>query len=79
MSTKSDSDPTGGFCLGTLSIAGPLAIMGPILDMVVISHDVEGTLCEELGWRVNSCLVCLFIVPARARHFAMTSTLSKDG
>jgi hypothetical protein len=36
------SDPTGGFCLRTLSVAGPSIIVGPILDMVVISRDVEG-------------------------------------
>jgi hypothetical protein len=44
--------------------------MGPILDMVAVSRDVEGVLCEELGWRVNSCLPCPFIVFVRACCFA---------
>jgi hypothetical protein len=43
------SDLTGGFHLGTLSVGGPLAIVGPILDTVVITLNVEGALCEELG------------------------------
>jgi hypothetical protein len=64
------SDPTGGFHLGTLSIAGPSLIMGPILDMVAISRDVEGTSCEEMGWHINSCLLHLFTTPARALRFA---------
>jgi hypothetical protein len=53
------SDPSVGFCLETLSFTSPLAIMGHVLDMVVISCDVEGTSCEELGCCVNSCLLCL--------------------
>jgi hypothetical protein len=44
--------------------------MGPILDMVVVSRDVEGALCEELGWRVYSCLPHPFTVFVRAHHFA---------
>jgi hypothetical protein len=64
------SDPASGFCLGTLSVAGPSVIMGPILDIVVIFHDVEGASCEELGWRVKSCLLHLFTAPTRARRFA---------
>jgi hypothetical protein len=43
------SDPTGGFHLGTLRVAGPSAIMGPILDTIVVYHNVEGALYEELG------------------------------
>jgi hypothetical protein len=39
--------------------------MRPVLDMVVVSHDVEGASYEELGWHVNSCLLCLFTVPAK--------------
>jgi hypothetical protein len=58
------SDSTGEFLLGTLSIAGPSTIMGPILDMVAIAHDVEGVSCEELGWCTNSCLLRLFTAPA---------------
>jgi hypothetical protein len=44
------SDPTGWFHLQTLSIAGPSTIMDPILDTVVVSHDLEDASCEELGW-----------------------------
>jgi hypothetical protein len=69
---------TGGFCLGTLRFAGPSAIMGPILDMVVVSHDVEGVSCDELGWRVNSCLLRLFSVFAGARRFA-SSVVTPQG
>jgi hypothetical protein len=61
---------TSGFCLGTLSVASPSAIVGPILDTTVISHDVEGASCEELVWCINSCLLHLFTAPARARCFA---------
>jgi hypothetical protein len=43
------SNPTGGFHLGTLSVVGPLIIMGPVLDMVVVSCNVEGASCDELG------------------------------
>jgi hypothetical protein len=44
--------------------------MGPILDMVAISHEVEGVSWEELGWRVNSCLLHPFTTSVRAHHFA---------
>jgi hypothetical protein len=64
------SDPTGRFHLGTLSVAGFSANVGPILDTVAVSCGVEGTSCEELGWRINLCLLCLFIAPARGRRFA---------
>jgi hypothetical protein len=40
-----DSDPTGIFHLRTLSVVGPSAIMEPILEMVAVSHDVEGVSC----------------------------------
>jgi hypothetical protein len=63
-------DPTDGFCLRTLSYCRPTIIMWLNLDMVTISHEVEGALCEELGWRVNSCLLCPFITSVRARRFA---------
>jgi hypothetical protein len=32
----------------------------------VVTRDVEGASYEELGWRVNSCILCLFTVLARA-------------
>jgi hypothetical protein len=54
------SVPTGGFHLGTLSVAGPSTIMGPILDTVVVSHDVEGTSCEELGG-TQTHVYCTFL------------------
>jgi hypothetical protein len=57
-----------GFTLEPRALVGPSAIMGPILDMVVVSHDVEGMSYEELGWHVNLSLLRLFIVPARARR-----------
>jgi hypothetical protein len=47
--TPGGSDLTGGFCLQPLALADPSAIMGPILDMVVVSCDVEGASCEGSG------------------------------
>jgi hypothetical protein len=52
------------------AFVGLSAIMGPVLDTVAVSHDVEGMSCEELGWRINSCLLCLFTAPRRAHRFA---------
>jgi hypothetical protein len=72
------SDPTGGFRLGTLSVAGPSTIVEPVLDLVAISCDVEGASCEELGWHVNPCLLCLFTAPARAHRFT-TSGATPQG
>jgi hypothetical protein len=46
--------------------------VGPILDMVAISLDVEGASCVELGWCVNSCLLRLFTVPGRGCQFAFS-------
>jgi hypothetical protein len=54
------SDPARRFGLRTLSFTSPSAIMGLILDMVVVSRDVEGVSCEELGWHINSFLLDLF-------------------
>jgi hypothetical protein len=39
----------GGFCLQTLSFGRLMAIMGPILDMVVVSHVIKGASYEESG------------------------------
>jgi hypothetical protein len=64
------SDLTGGFCLRTQSVAGPSTIMGPILDTVDVSRDVEGVSCEELAWLVNSFLLRLFTALARSCRFA---------
>jgi hypothetical protein len=64
------SDPTGGFHLGIISVAGPSAILGPILDTVAVSCNVEGASFDKLGWHINSCLLHLFTAPARARRFA---------
>jgi hypothetical protein len=58
-----DSNPTNGFRLGTLSVAGPSAIVGPILDTIAVSRNVEGASCEELGWHI-------FTMLTRAHHFA---------
>jgi hypothetical protein len=41
--------PIDGFCLRTMSDSRHTTIMGPILDMVVVSYIVGGTSCEELG------------------------------
>jgi hypothetical protein len=54
------SVPTGGFHLRTISIAGPSTIMGHVLDTVVVSHDVEGTSCEELGG-TQTHVYCTFL------------------
>jgi hypothetical protein len=43
------SDPISEFRLETLSVAGPSAIVGHVLYTVVVSHDVEGVSCQELG------------------------------
>jgi hypothetical protein len=37
------------FALGGLTCNRSMTIMGPILDKDVISRDVEGASCEELG------------------------------
>jgi hypothetical protein len=47
--TRGGVDPTGGVCLRTMSYCKPTAIVGPILDMLTVSHGVEGASCEELG------------------------------
>jgi hypothetical protein len=43
------SDLSGGFCIRTLSIGRPTVIVLPILDMVSVSLDEEGMICEEWG------------------------------
>jgi hypothetical protein len=41
-------DLTGRFCLGTLSFAGPSAIMGPAWNMDTVSRAIiAGVMCEE--------------------------------
>jgi hypothetical protein len=55
----SGADLAGGFCLRTLSYSRSTVIVGPILDMVDVSHFVMGTLCKELGRRVNMGLLHL--------------------
>jgi hypothetical protein len=50
-------DPTSKFHLRTLSYHRPTTIVGPVLHAVVISYNAEGVLYEELGWRINSCLL----------------------
>jgi hypothetical protein len=40
------ADPTGGFCLRTVSFSRPMTITGSILDTVAVSHAVEGVVCE---------------------------------
>jgi hypothetical protein len=57
------ADPTGRRCLRTLSCCRPMTIVWLILDTVVVFHDIEGTSCEESGWRVNSYLLRLLLCP----------------
>jgi hypothetical protein len=64
------ADPTGRCCLRTLSCCRPMTIVRPILDTVVVFHDVEGLSCKESGWRANSCLLRPFTVSVRACRFA---------
>jgi hypothetical protein len=71
------ADPIGGFCLRILSYCRPTAIMGTILDIVVVSCDVAGKSCEQLGWRVNMCLMSPFTAPVRARCFASSVVISR--
>jgi hypothetical protein len=56
---QGSTDLTGGFCLQTLSYSKPTAIMGPILDTVIISCSVVGTSCEEYVRQVNLGLLCM--------------------
>jgi hypothetical protein len=44
--------------------------MGPILDIIAISHDVAGVPSEELGCHVNMCLMYHFTALVRVCHFA---------
>jgi uncharacterized integral membrane protein len=41
------ADLTDEFCLRTLSFSGLTVIVGLILGTVVVSHVVEGGICEE--------------------------------
>jgi hypothetical protein len=36
------TDPASGFCLRTLSFGRPMPIVGPVLDMVAVSHIAIG-------------------------------------
>jgi hypothetical protein len=65
-----NSNSTCGFCIKTLTCCRPTAIMGPILDKVGVSCNVEGASCEELGWCINSCLLRPCTAPVRAQCFA---------
>jgi hypothetical protein len=52
------ADPVDGFCLRAMSFGRLTAIVGPILDTVVVSHAViAGIMCEELGRHVNMDLL----------------------
>jgi hypothetical protein len=51
--TMGNANLAGGFYLRTLSSSRPTSIVGPILDMVVVSYAIEGSICEESGRRVN--------------------------
>jgi hypothetical protein len=68
-------DPGGWFFLRILRFGRPMAIVGPILDTVVISHAiVVGTMCVESGRPVNMGLLHL----VRARCFA-SSVVTPQG
>jgi hypothetical protein len=56
----------------------PTTIMGLVLDTVVVSRDVEGASYEEMGWCVNSCLLCLFTTSIRA-HLFVSSVVTPWG
>jgi hypothetical protein len=75
---RGGADLAGGFCLQTLSYRRPTTIMGPALDMDVVSHDVVGMSCMELGWHVNMCLLCPFTTPIRVCRF-VSSVLTPWG
>jgi hypothetical protein len=47
------AEPIDGFSLINLSSSKPTTIMGSILNTVVISHVVEGAICEESRRRVS--------------------------
>jgi hypothetical protein len=68
--TRGGTDSAGEFCLQTLSYCRTMAIMGPILDTVVVSHDVVVALCKEWEWHINLCLLRPFTVFVRAHRFA---------
>jgi hypothetical protein len=70
MFTRGDVDPVSGFCLLILSYGRPTTIMGPVLDIVAVSHDVAGALHEESRWHVNMYLMHAFIAPVGACRFA---------
>jgi hypothetical protein len=61
-----------------MSYCRPNTIVGPILDKVVVSHDVEGASCEELGWRVNSYLLDPFTAPVRACRLDASVVAPRD-
>jgi hypothetical protein len=60
---------TGGFYLRTQSYHRTTVIMGPILDMVIVSRAIVGMLCEEKGRHVNLGLLPPFTLPVRADRF----------
>jgi hypothetical protein len=41
------TDPASEFYLRTVSFSRHMTIVGPVLDMVVVSLDVEGVRCKE--------------------------------
>jgi hypothetical protein len=59
------ADSASGFCLRTLSFSRPTTIVGPILDRVVVSHDVKGMTCDETGRHVSiyNALYCILQGP----------------
>jgi hypothetical protein len=56
--------------LALFALADPSAIMELILDIVVVSHNVEGASYEESRWHANSFLLHLFTVSAKTCCFA---------
>jgi hypothetical protein len=45
--------------------------MGPILDTIAISHDVEGASCEELGWLTKLVFTVPFYSACRAQPLCL--------
>jgi hypothetical protein len=64
--TLGDADLTDGFYLRTLRYSRPMTIMGPVLDIIIVSRVIVDTSCEELGWYVNMSLLRL----VRVHRFA---------
>jgi hypothetical protein len=64
------SDPTGKFCLGTLSIGRPHGNHGAHFGYGCCILWCRGRSYEELVWYINLCLLHYFTTSAKAHRFA---------